>query len=118
MNFSFQKTIRLSVILFVFGFSFFAFNINRADAVDSNCVAAGEGNWSTITWTNCEGNPGGDPDSDDTVTIPDATTRTVTLDVDTTIGALVLCDTACATPDTSGLLNHNSGVDLIVNGAV
>jgi hypothetical protein len=109
-----RPVLYVGVFLF-FGFIFFgSANVKQAHAVDSNCIAAGAGNWTTITWTNCTGNAGGDPDSDDTVTIPD-TGIAVTLDTSTTIGALVMCDTACATP---GSLTHNTTNSLNINGAV
>ncbi|TAN40262.1 MAG: hypothetical protein EPN25_08445 [Nitrospirae bacterium] len=42
-----------------------------------NCISAGTGTWTAITWTNCAGNPGGDPAAGDTVTIANGTTVTV-----------------------------------------
>ncbi len=82
-------------------------------ASDASCVSAATGNWTAITWTNCTGNPGGDPISTDTVTITDG--HVVTLDTTSTIAGLTLCDTACAT-DT--ILTHSASNGLTVNGTV
>lgn len=100
----------LFIAIFVLGLLIFS---KEALAVDSNCVSAGSGNWTTITWTNCTGNPGGDPDSDDTVTIADG--HAVTLDTSTSIANLVLCDTTC---DNSTSLTHSGTNSLTISGTV
>ena len=82
-----------------------------ASDVDSNCISAGDGNWTAITWTNCGSNPGGDPDSDDSVTI--ANGHDVILNTDTTIANLTINTTSTATS-----LVHAANADLIVTGSV
>src|SRR3989344_861386 len=106
------KYLKLSLFISIFAVELFVLP-KHVYAVDSNCVSAGSGDWTTITWTNCDGNPGGDPDSDDTVTIAEG--HAVSLDTTTSIANLVICDTTCAT-DTS--LTHSSTNGLTISAAV
>ena len=79
----------------------------------ANCISAGDGNWTAITWTNCTGNPGGDPAAGDTVTIRNG--DDVTLDTTTTVAGIIVGQ------GTSGRLtlgNGNGDVALTVSGNI
>ena len=77
----------------------------------ANCISAGSGTWTAITWTNCAGNPGGDPIATDTVTIRNG--DVVTLDTNATIAGLTVGQ---GTSGTLTLGNNNTNRTLTVTG--
>jgi hypothetical protein len=79
----------------------------------ANCISAGSGTWTAITWTNCTGNPGGDPVAGDTVTIRNG--DTVTLNTTTTIAGLTVGQGASGTLT---LGNDNTNRALTITGSV
>jgi hypothetical protein len=79
-----------------------------APAFALNCISAGSGNWSAITWTNCPS----DPALNDTVTI--SAGNNVVLDVTPpTLASLTM-----ASPTTTNRLTIGSGRTLTVSGAL